>query len=140
MLLKDEGVGVHVARELESRPLPENVRVIDGGTGGFNLIGIIAEADRLIVVDTLGTEAKPGSIFRLTPEDLRQPGDELRTSMHDIGLLDALQMASLSGYRPETTIFGIVPAEIDWGMDLSDSVAGAVRKVIDLVLQEISTV
>lgn len=138
VLLKDEGVGVHVVRALEKLDLPESVRAIDGGTGGFNLIGIVAEADRLIVIDTLATDGEPGSIFRFTPEDVKQPNSDMRTSMHDVGLIDALELAAMSGYEPETTIFGIVPAEIDWGMELTAAVAAAVPKVVELVLQEIS--
>lgn len=138
VLLKDEGVGVHVIRELEKAKLPESVRLIDGGTGGFNLIGIIAEADRLIVVDTLAAEGDPGSIFRFGPKEIERDKGEVRVSMHDIGLLDALEMAALSGYKPHTTIYGIVPGEIDWGMELTPKVAAAARKAARMVLHEVS--
>lgn len=138
VLLADEGVGVHVVHELEKRDLPDNVRPIDGGTGGFNLIGIIAEADTLIIVDTLASDAEPGSIFRFTPDEVRQPGGSRHTSVHDIGLLDALDLAALSGYEPDTIIFGVVPERIDWGMDLSQPVGDAVPKVVAAVIQEIS--
>ena len=40
ILLKDEGVGVHVVNSLRDRPLPENVTLMDGGTRGpFRYIG-----------------------------------------------------------------------------------------------------
>ncbi|UCH00234.1 MAG: hydrogenase maturation protease, partial [Deltaproteobacteria bacterium] len=32
LILKDEGVGIHVVRELAKRELPPEVKVIDGGT------------------------------------------------------------------------------------------------------------
>jgi len=32
LILKDEGVGVHVVKEIENRKLPPGVEVIDGGT------------------------------------------------------------------------------------------------------------
>ncbi len=137
VLLGDEGVGVHVVRELEKRDLPEGVRPIDGGTGGFNLIGIIAEADTLIVVDTLSSDAEPGSIFRFTPDEVRQPGGSRHTSVHDIGLLDALELAAMSGYEPDTVIFGVVPERIDWGMELSAPVKEALPRVLAAVIQEI---
>lgn len=140
VLLADEGVGVHVVRELENRDLPENVRPIDGGTGGFNLISIIAEADRLIVVDTLAAEGEPGEVFRFTPDEVRRPGFGMRTSLHDVGLLDALELAAASGYRPETVILGVVPERIDWGEELSPAVEAAVPRIVAAVLQEIGGV
>lgn len=140
ILLGDEGVGVHVVKELEKRDLPENVRLVDGGTGGFNLIGIVAEADVLIVVDTLDTDAGPGSIFRMTPEDIRRPDPAMRTSIHDIGLIDALDLAAMSGYRPRTVIIGVTPERIDWGTELSERLAEVVPAAVDRVLQEIDSV
>ncbi len=38
LLLRDEGVGVHVVRALERCDLPEDVELIDGGTTGADLI------------------------------------------------------------------------------------------------------
>lgn len=136
ILLGDEGVGVHVVRELEKRNLPDNVRAVDGGTGGFSLAGVIAEADRLIVIDTLLTDAEPGAVFTFAPDDVRQPDPAMRTSLHDVGLLDALQLAALQGHTPETTIYGVVPANIGWSTELTPAVAAAVPKVVDAVLQE----
>ena len=137
LLLGDEGVGIHVVRELEKHDLPRNVRPIDGGTGGFNLISIIAEADHLIVVDTLAAEGEAGEVFRFTPDEVRRPRAQIRPSLHDVGLLDALELAAASGYEPSTVIFGVVPERIDWGEELSPRVAEAVPKVVTAVLQEI---
>ena len=39
LLMGDEGVGVHVLRLLEKRRAPVGVRLLDGGTGGINLLG-----------------------------------------------------------------------------------------------------
>lgn len=35
LLLKDEGVGIHVIRALEKETLPAHVTLMDGGTGGL---------------------------------------------------------------------------------------------------------
>jgi len=32
LLLKDEGIGIHTAKTLQEMNLPDNVRIIDGGT------------------------------------------------------------------------------------------------------------
>ena len=38
VLMGDEGVGVHVLRTLELEPTIRGVRLLDGGTGGVNLL------------------------------------------------------------------------------------------------------
>ena len=44
LLFTDEGVGVRVAEALQDRyEFPENVKVVDGGTLGMNLLSIISE-------------------------------------------------------------------------------------------------
>ena len=54
ILQRDEGVGVRVIQELaETRDFPDRVQVIDGGVLGLSLMGIIEQADYLIVVDAV---------------------------------------------------------------------------------------
>ena len=58
-------------------------------------------------------------------------------SLHDIGLLDALEMADQIGLRPgSTVVFGVVPAEVDWGLELSPEVAARVPELVDRVVEE----
>ena len=55
ILLRDEGVGVHVVRELERRAadgrldLPPGTRLLDGGTLGLELLPTIATASILVL-------------------------------------------------------------------------------------------
>ena len=51
-LLADEGVGVHAALALQQDwRLPDGVEVIDGGTAGMELLGPLAGADLLQMVE-----------------------------------------------------------------------------------------
>ena len=51
VLMGDEGVGVHIVRHLQEMELPEGVECLDGGTGSFQLLGPLREAERVILVD-----------------------------------------------------------------------------------------
>ena len=63
ILLSDEGFGIRVVEALEKRyAFPDNVSVIDGGVLGINLMGIISEADQLIVVDVIRNQGEPGNL------------------------------------------------------------------------------
>jgi hydrogenase maturation protease len=77
----DDGVGVHAARELRQRPLPPGVDVIELGTAGLGLLDVVADYDRLIVLDAIVSGARPGTVRVLAGYDVARaahlgPGHE----------------------------------------------------------------
>lgn len=115
LLFGDEGVGVHFINYIKQKYRLEGlhkVDVMDGGTLAQRLIPIMAEYDRLIIVDTINTaESKPGEVyffdFDCIPESVDWQG-----SAHEVEMLQTLNMMELSGDRPKTMILGIVPTVI----------------------------
>jgi hydrogenase maturation protease len=136
LLLRDEGVGVHAVRELEGRKLPSHVEVIDGGTSLMELLPIIQEAERIIVIDALRGGGEPGTIYRITPDDLMAE-TERPLSLHQVGLLEVLGMARQLGGDPQVVIIGVEPHEISWGMELTPEVEAKLPKVVEAVLEEL---
>ena len=61
LVLKDEGIGIHVVQKLQSQQIPTGVDVLDGGTGGLFLIGTLQQYKHLILID-----AAPVSYTHLT--------------------------------------------------------------------------
>jgi hydrogenase maturation protease len=137
LLLSDEGVGVHVANELLKTNLPPEVSVIEGGTDGFRLLNIITEADRLIVIDALKGDAPPGSIYRFDIGEVQNAPTGFKTSVHQIGILEVLDLSELIGKTPHTTVIGIEPKSLEMGMDLSPEIKTKIPKIIQLVLDEL---
>ncbi len=136
LLLKDEGVGVHAVRLLEEKGVPEGVEVVDGGTLGFDLLGIFEGTDKVVVIDALRGGGEPGTIYKVRPEDLKEDKRQ-PLSLHQIGFLEVMEMARLLGFETEVVIIGVEPKEIDWGLELSSEVKGKLQKVISLALKEI---
>jgi len=136
LILRDEGVGVHVVRELEERKLPLGVEVIDGGTATMDLLSVIYEAESIIVIDALRSGGKPGTIYRCLPQDLMDAVDR-PLSLHQVGLLDVLAMARQLGGHASVVIIGVEPKEISWGMELTPEVSAAVPKVIKAIFKEL---
>jgi hydrogenase maturation protease len=136
VLLKDEGVGVHVIREMSKMDLPNDVELVEGGTSSLDLPLYIEEAQKLIIVDALKGGQKPGTIYRCTPEDLMAKG-ERPTSLHEVGPLEAFRMATRLGYQPTSVIIGVEPESIDWEMDLSPQIKGKMNDIIHAVLKEV---
>lgn len=101
ILMGDEGVGAHVAQQLQDLPLPPGVTCEDGGTGSLSLLEPMQQARRVVLVDATVDGAPPGTVVRLQP---RFSSDYPRTlTAHDIGLKDLLDALYLLGEPPEVT-------------------------------------
>ena len=137
LLLRDEGVGVHVAHALQRMPLPAGVEVIDGGNSP-DVLCLLDGVDRLIVVDAVEGGQGAGAIYRFQPQDVT-PAPETVTSLHQLGLLEGLRLAGCAGKRPpDVVIIGVEPKEICWGLELTPELERRVPQIIELILREIS--
>jgi hydrogenase maturation protease len=137
LLLRDEGVGIHVVRELAKLHLPANIEVVDGGTSGADLIDVIANRDKVIFIDCMKGDVEPGAVFRMTGDDLLQQGDRT-ISMHEFGLSETLAMAKQLHCAPKQVIvYGIQPAVLrPPGLELSDTVAKLLPKLVQAIVKE----
>jgi len=136
LILKDEGIGVHVVRALEEKKLPPEVDLIDGGTATMDLLSIIYESRRIIVIDALKAGGEPGTIYRCLPEDLMETSDR-PLSLHQLGLLDVLGMSRQLGGDAAVVIIGVEPKEISWGLELTEELQAVVPKVVKAVKKEL---
>ena len=123
-LLSDEGVGIHVLRYLQSHhPLPD-VEFLDGGTLSFPLATAIENTENLIVLDAAQWHQTPGTIRCLQNEAMDQFLSKPSLSVHEVSLVDLLDIARLTGHYPQQrALIGIQPEVLDWGHDPSPSIA-----------------
>jgi len=144
ILLKDEGVGVHIAQMLQELALPHNVEVVDGGTASLDVLLLAPGIEKLVVIDALRAGKEVGTIYkaRLKSEE-RDKLEQIfssgsRISLHQVGLIDALAIAERMNCAPkEIAIIGIEPKKIDCGLELTDDVKQKIPEIINTVLKEI---
>jgi len=137
ILLSDEGVGVHVVNELMKMDLPPEVSLVDGGTDGFQLLNVITEADRLLVIDAVKGGAAPGSIYRFDIDEIKNVPAGFKTSVHQISILEIIDLSALIGKTPHTTVIGIEPKSFAMGMELSGEVKTKLPRIIELIKKEL---
>ena len=137
-LLSDEGVGVHAMHRLteQCRDLGA-VEFLDGGTLSFTLANPIADNPNLIVIDAANFNAEPGTVRVFLDgamdEFLNAAG---KRSVHEVGLIDLLSIASLTGTLPERrALIGVQPLELGWGEQPSAAVAAAIPRVCEIARQ-----
>jgi hydrogenase maturation protease len=137
VLLKDEGVGIHVVHALQdSQPPPDvDLEVIDGGTSPEALY--LAEgADKVIVIDAVKGGSGPGSVYRFRPTEISLD-DKDYLSLHQIGILESLRIMEYMGKEPkDTVVLGVEPKEITWGLELSPELEHKVPQIVKLVMEE----
>jgi hydrogenase maturation protease len=137
LLLKDEGVGVHVVKEIREMSVPDNVEILDGGTAGLDLVDFIEGRKKLIVIDAVNAGEKPGTLYRLTEENLDIKQKEIM-SFHDIDFLDALYMSDIMKEKPEEiVVIGIEPKDMSSGLELSPEIEERIPDIINIVMKEV---
>jgi hydrogenase maturation protease len=136
LLYQDEGIGVHVIQEMKKMKLPEKIELLDIGTSTMDLISYLKGIKKLIVIDAMKAGGDPGTIYRCKPKDLL-PKNEGPISLHEIGLLETLNMAKKMGMEIETVIIGVEPKIMDWGMELTEEVKNKIPFIIEAMLKEV---
>lgn len=134
LLLKDEGVGIHVIRTLEKEELPPNVSLMDGGTGGLHLISWIQDYNRIIMVDATLDHNPPGTIRLIRPRYATDFPPLM--SAHEIGLRDMIEAMILTEKLPDIQLIVVSAEDIsEVGMELTPAVEAAVPEVVEMVKQ-----
>jgi len=132
-LMRDEGVGMVVARNLKTAPLPAGVRVVEAAVGGLDLLFEMEAAAYAIIVDAADMRLAPGAVRFFSPDDLETSGLTGFASLHQIGLLDVLELGKLTGLTAEVLIVGIQPQEVAPGLGLTGAARQAAEEAAELV-------
>jgi len=139
ILLQDEGIGVHVVKELENNySFKPQISLIDGGTSGFDLLPYFEENDKIIIVDAVNFGENPGFIGAYENDDiLRQLNSKL--SLHHLGLTDLLADLKLHDIEPsEIYLLGIQPHSMEMSLKLSTIISAKFDRLVELVLQKLN--
>lgn len=128
----DEGIGVHVIKSLNNKSFPENVTLLDGGTGGFHLLSYFQEYPKIIMIDATMDGSPAGTIKIITPKFASDFPSAL--SAHDIGLKDMIESMHLLGNMPKIYLITVSITEIkSMVMELSKDVKKTIPEVIEKI-------
>lgn len=133
LLLKDEGIGVHVIQALEKLEI-EGVELIDAGTSS-DFPFFVQGLEKLVVIDAAQMGGQPGVVYKFALSELELEPKEI-FSLHEIGLIENLKLAQALGGPREVTIIGVEPAEVNWGLELSPILREKFPQILNLVLEE----
>jgi hydrogenase maturation protease len=125
LLLMDDGVGVHAIQELQKNP-PPGVVVAEVGTAVLNALHLLEWADKVLAIDAMEAGGAPGTVYAFGTKDVAQGG--IKASLHELNFLAVLDFLKVK-VKPEILIFGVEPARIDYGLELTPAVAEALPEL-----------
>lgn len=137
-LMGDEGLGVHFAKLLKKEILPDYVKVIDGGSGGFKLMEFMDKESIIILIDATLDDKTPGTIRLIKPRFASDFPKAMST--HEIGLKDLVESLTLLNQLPEMFLFtvstdSIQPLSVSLSYEVASSLPKLRDQVLDLVQQ-----
>ena len=139
VLMRDDGIGVHLVRALSrDYDFASTVEIIDGGTSGMELLPELSGCDHLIVIDAVRANLAPGEIICLRDEQV-PAFFKTKFSPHQAGLPDMLAALAFQGSVPHhVVLLGIQPEDLSSGMQLSECLTNRFDTLLDAVLHELS--
>jgi hydrogenase maturation protease len=139
-LLRDDSVGLRVVRLLKEKLTsgPE-IEIDEDYWGGLRLMERMVGYDRAIIVDAICTDASPGTIHILSPEDIPT---QRSASAHDVNLPTALELGRQAGaHLPDVQdilLMGIEAADVQtFDEGLSPEVEAVLPEAVSYILSEL---
>jgi hydrogenase maturation protease len=126
ILFQDDGVGVHLIRQLQKNPPPKIV-CAEVGIAVLGALHLFEWADKILAVDALQAGGKPGTIYSCEAENGgTRPWPPSR---REKAILSAFRFLSRKT-PPAVNILGIEPESLAFGPDLSRSVQASLSPAI----------
>lgn len=137
-LVRDDGIGIRVGRVLASLPLPADTRVEEAPHLGWSLLDVVAQADRLILVDAMSTGQAPGTCVTMQGQAIARYNAGAAAS-HTLSIAELMELALrlAPGRTPASLHFvGIEGVVFDtYGTQLTPEVRDAIPAAVEAVLR-----
>jgi len=140
-IMGDDGVGIHVVRELAKKIHNKKIEIREATMDSLNLLEFVPHHDRLIVIDAIMVhDKKIGEIYRLKPENF----DALKAPSllpHQFNLITTLDIGNKifpSEMPRDVTVFAIGAHEVtEITEELSPEIEKAIPQVVNMILEEL---
>lgn len=138
LMRTDDAVGMLTLHTLaRSNLLPPEIRVIEGGTLGLDLLDSLRGISHLLVLDAVDTGTPPGTLLRF--EGRQIDNLPVSKSVHLLGFSDLMGALRLMDAAPaHVVLLGVQPASTDWGTVLTPEVKPAQPALMQSVLAQIT--
>lgn len=136
VLMGDDGFGPAAIRAFDTEyATGADVEVVDLGTPGLDLSPWFFGAERVILVDTIRSDAAPGTVRLYGKADILRHAPGPRTGPHDPGVKEALLTADLAQHGPEEVLLiGAVAERVAMDLDLTPALDSAIPVAVNAIV------
>lgn len=136
VLEMDDGIAVYATAYLEHNYTFEPpIEIINGGVEGINLLNVFMENDRVLILDAIGIDDEPGSIYHIPSSELSGYGIN-SGGAHEVGVMQCIDMLELMGHpQPRSSVLGIVPERVQVHIGLTPKLQNAFAAYIDTIVK-----
>ncbi len=135
--MADDGLGLAALERLRGYEFDPVVELVDGGTWGLNLLPVIEDASRVLLLDAINVGAAPGTMVVLERHQLPLYLST-KVSPHQVDLHDVLALAELRGRLPTDTVaMGLQPERVEMSTGLTVTVDRGLDRVVGSALSRL---
>jgi len=145
IFMGDDGIGVRVIEELQLQQVfkdNENIELIDGGTSGIDLVFMLQDAARAIIIDAVDAGQETGQIVVFSLHEIVEFKKKIfkSYSLHGIDLAEAFELVKSLNLTTDIKIIGIKPKNIGYSDKLSPEIENSIPEIIVKIKGEVSAV
>lgn len=146
-IMGDDGIGLEILKQLRkllsTRPSWQEainrgeLALLEGGTGGMELVPVVQESENLLILDSVAAGAGriPGQALHLSGDHVPRLLS-MKMSPHQVGLLDILTSARLTGKEPRVIeVVGIVSEDVNLHLGLTSAASGGIEQATGYAAQ-----
>jgi len=145
IMMGDDGIGVRVIDEIKRQGIfnnYKNIELMDGGTSGVDLIFILQNIDKAIIVDAVNAGQEIGEIAVFKTDEIKKmfkKNSAFRSfSFHDIELTEIFELLKTLNINAEIKIIGINPENVGYSNKLSSIIESKIPEIISEVKKEVA--
>ena len=136
-LRRDDGIGIYLLNKLikSNFSKKEKISFIDGGTGGFTLIHRLADFKKILIIDAIDFNNKPGETIFIKYKENHNYKLKNKISTHENDIFKIIELSKFLNHPTEIFLFGIQPKDLSYGTNFSD----IIDKKLDLIFKKLTS-
>jgi len=136
-LMGDDGLGLRALARLRQEWAVDGAELVDGGTWGMNLLPLIEDARRVLLLDAIDVGATPGTLVQLEQDQIPRLFAR-KLSPHEVDLREVLALAELRGTLPPSIVaLGLQPGDVSMSIELTPAVAAGMEALLDAIIRRL---
>ena len=133
----DDGLGLHVARELKKHPI-QGTTIVETSGEGADLIQLWTGHDRVVLVDAFSSGSAPGLLHTFDTSIVTLPARLFRYSSHAFGVAEAIEVARRLNLLPSMMfVYGIEGRTFRLGAGLSRPVRARIDELMEGIMLKV---